>query len=886
VSELVASHIQQAREHLVRRREEIRQMHQAGATGGQVVAALTVLVDGAVDQLAMAAVAELDAADAALFRSGMALVALGGYGRAELAPFSDVDLMFLYQPEARRVAQRLCERLVRDFWDAGLALGWSMRTLAECVALARRDIPIHTALWEARNVVGNPWLTDELRSRIGRLSRGRRGESFIAAALAERSAEQAKAGANLHLLEPDVKKSKGGLRELHLMRWVAWARHGAASIDRLEREALLSPEDASLLAASREFLLRVRNELHFHAGRSVDTLTWNEQVRLAAAFGFQDRPGMLAVEQFMQQYYRHAAALDEMTGRFIERCRSRPLWHELVRAFTTQRLGGEYRLCGGELAPTAEALPAITRSLQRVVELFALANRKRAVVAGPAREQIRRAASGLPRGHDDFLAARRTFLEMLAEPGSLGPTLRQLDAAGLLEILIPEFAHAHSLIQFNQYHKYTVDEHTLICVSTAEQLERQRGPIGQVYREIHHKEILHLAILLHDLGKGFDEDHSELGRRIALETAERFELDPHRRDLLVFLVHRHLLMAHLAFRRDTSDEQLLDRFARQVGTPEALKMLFAFTAADIASVGPDTWTSWKGDVLAELYARTMQRLSGGVPTLDPERHAQDVRRRVAGTLDGTVPADWLGPHLEAMTRHYLLTTPLERIIEHLSNLHALPAGDVRTTATYDPQTRITGYTVYTFDNITPGLFSKIAGVLAAKGLQILGAQISTHQDGVVVDRFDVLDYDYDGEPPRARLDDVRATIRDVLLGRRSIESVFAGSGRVGPRYQPPPGKEPTQVLIDNDTSDRFTIIEVFANDRQGLLYVIARTIFELGLSVSLAKIATSLDQVLDVFYVADMAGHKVTDEMRQSEIRSRLVQAIEAFESMETTRKP
>ena len=340
-------------------------------------------------------------------------------------------------------------------------------------------------------------------------------------------------------------------------------------------------------------------------------------------------------------------------------------------------------------------------------------------------------------------------------------------------------------------------------------------------------------------------------------------------------------MAHLAFRRDTSDEQLLARFARQVGTPEVLKMLFVLTAADIASVGPEAWTTWKAEVLAGLYARTMEKLTGDFPSLHPDEDAAAVRDQVFRALAEEVREDWLQEHIDSMTPHYLLSNPVERIIEHLRTMYRAPAGDVQVTTAYHPSTRVTAYTVYTLDRIMPGLFSKIAGVLAASGLQILNAQISTHQDGVVVDRFEAIDLDYEGEPPPARLSGVSATVRQVLLGQKTVESLFPHSNRIGSRYQKPEGmpQEPTQIQIDNDTSERFTILEVFANDRQGLLYVVARTIFELGLSVSLAKITTSLDQVLDVFYVTDLSGKKVTRERRLEEIRARLAESIEEFEA-------
>jgi [protein-PII] uridylyltransferase len=787
---------------LARRRDEIRAMHGDGTTGSQVAAALTVLIDDVVARLATGAVTDLAEDDRLPFESDMAVVAIGGYGRAELAPFSDVDLMFLYRPKTKSMAEPLWSRLVRDVWDARLVLGSSIRTPSECVTVARQNISVHTALLEVRHLVGDPSLTAEMLGLVGRITRGRDCNTFIKAALDERLAEQAKSGSNVHLLEPDVKRSKGGLRELHLLRWIAHARFGVASIDRLEKEGLLSADDAETLREARNFLLRVRNELHFHAGRSQDILSWDEQVRLAELFGYEDRPGMRAVEQFMQQYYRQSAAIDDTTDRFIRRCRRPPRWHSLIRPFTTQRVGRDFRIFAGQIAPSPEASAATFVSLDRSLELFALANRHHVVVADDVREQIRAA---LPRlNSQDLHAARATLLQMLAEPGNLEQTLHHLHAIGILEKLIPQFTHARGLIQFNQYHKYTVDEHTLLCVANAEKLLDDHGPFGQAYREIRHKEILHLALLLHDLGKGFEADHSELGESIAKETAEQFKLETHRSELLVFLVRYHLLLAHLAFRRDTSDAKLLADFARRVGTPEVLRMLFVLTAADVASVGPEAWTTWKAELLCDLYARTMEILTGQATTLRPVERANEVREQVSRKLGKCIPDDWLAQQFAAMPTNYLLTAPAERIAQDLITIHQLPDRDVLTTAEHDGATQVTAYTVYTFDNIAPGLFSKIAGVLAAKGLQILEAQIITLTSGEVIDRFEVLDYDYTGTPPANRTDDVQAKIRQVLRGEQSIEAVFARSSRIGPRYhlQPHSMQEPTQVRFDNETSEK------------------------------------------------------------------------------------
>ncbi len=791
-----AARIEHARRQMARRREEIRQAHIAGASSVHVATSLAALVDGVVAGLVRAALESQGPAAAVEFPGRIALVAVGGYGRLELAPFSDIDLLFLYQPTARALASALCEQLVRDFWDAGLSLGWSLRTPAECISLARQDISVHTALLEARLLIGSRELVASLAGQVARLTRGARCNGFLDAITAERRQEQAKYGSAVHLLAPDVKKSTGGLRELHLIRWAARARYGIAGLDDLGRAAMPA-HDVATLREAHAFLLRVRNDLHFHVGRGQDSLSLPDQVRLAETFGYRDQSGQLGVERFMQHYYRHGDALAEAAERFVRSCRRQPAWAAVRRRWQTRRLGDQFVLTDGEIAPAAELLLTIVGSLEGLARLFALAREHRATVEPRIREQIRLNLGSLD--SPASASACRAFLEMLAQPDHLGPVLHAMHGVGVLERLIPEFAHARGLIQFNQYHKYAVDEHTLRCVENAEKLLHDPGPLGRTYREIHHKEVLHLALLLHDLGKGFDTDHSEVGRTIAVREGERFGLTPHLREVLIFLVHQHLLMAHLAFRRDISDERVVACFARKVGTPEVLKMLFVLSAVDLQSVGPEVWTSWKADVLFELYARALELLTGDAPIPDAEQRAAAVREQIRAMLAPDIPADCLRPHLEAIPPQDLLTVPLAELAEDLRRIHTLPAGEVRIGAFYDATTRISRYTVYTFEQATPGLFSKICGVLAAKGMQILSARIRTHADGVVVDRFEVIDHDHAGEPTAARQAEIGTALRAVLLGQQSVESLFTPRFAAAQLPLPPEGYQPPKVEIDNDT---------------------------------------------------------------------------------------
>ena len=436
-------------------------------------------------------------------------------------------------------------------------------------------------------------------------------------------------------------------------------------------------------------------------------------------------------------------------------------------------------------------------------------------------------------------------------------------------------------MQFNQYHKYTVDEHSLLAVGKAEAFAQDAGMLGDVYREIKRKDLLHLAVLLHDLGKGQEEDHSEVGRRIADETARRLGLDERDRQTLMFLVHRHLLMAHTAFRRDPNDEQVVLPFAREVGTPEVLRKLLVLTAADIAAVGPGVLTKWKESLLIELYFRTMQEVSGERNAADaPERLkriAADVVHQPAlrGQADITEP--WIEAQLQQFPLRYAYGTSPHRIAAHLEAIRNLHSGDVVVTSEFNQSLATCEYAIVTFNDVIPGIFSKIAGVMAANGLQILDAQILTRQDGIVVDTFQVADPDYQGAPPQERQQSIGAMIRQVLMGNEQIEDVVRRGTRLSFGRSLPPSSQPTEVRIDNETSERHTILDVFADDRQGLLYVITNALFVQGLSVHAARISTRLDQVADVFYVTDVHGHKIEDLAQIERIRQGVQQQIDTF---------
>lgn len=868
-----------AKERLAAGREKLKQRHQRGSPGIQVSSALTDLFDEVVLGMYQAALADLGEDEGNGVGAQIALVAHGGYGRRDVAPFSDVDLMILHTREVAGRVEPLASRLMRDVFDAGLQLGNSVRTIPEACHFARQDAAIRTSLVESRYLAGSVTLFSRFIGKFQQQAQ-RDLKDLITAVTNARDDERAQFGETSYLLEPNVKRSGGGLRDLQLLRWIGFARYATAEYDGLLLRGALTRDEHQSVLRALEFLLRLRNELHFFAGRSSDVLDRAEQVRIADLFGYQGDVGMLPVEQFMREYFSHTNFVTQLAARFVANARPGSRWKGWLALLASHQFERDFRIEPTQISLTPSGLAKLERDVSEVLRLTDVANLHNKRIAHSTREAVRRAVPNLPTELTRETAVR--FRSLLDQPARLGEMLRFLYETGILERIIPAFTHARSLLQFNEYHKYTVDEHSLRAVEHAASLVSDPGPVGHIYRGIKTKWLLHLALLLHDLGKGFAEDHSDVGLRIADETAQRLHLAEHERETLKFLVHKHLTMSHLAFRRDIDDTQLVVRFAVDVGSPEVLQMLYVLTAADMSAVGPGVWTNWKAEVLTALYHHTMEHLAGDSPGTTPEERLQDLRHSVQAALAANDDREWYERHIALLPNSYLRATPPEQAAAELRQLHSLaPAGAIAT-GRYQAESGTVQYTIVTHENVTPGIFHRLTGALADKGLQILSAEINTLADGLVLDRFHVVDPDYAGEPPPARIDDVCRGLVGWLRSSADEDQPQPQVRRWGRgRGRSVPTNLPTQVRIDNNTSDRYTTIDVFAADRQGLLYTITRTLFELGLSVSLAKIATHLDQVVDVFYVTDQFGQKVRDEGRLQMIRSRLMGAIEALEGQE-----
>lgn len=875
--------INRNRSRVAEMREELRRRFQEGADGISLLATFSDATDKLILDLFNEALAGSSPEQHAEIEKHLAVVAVGGSGRGEMCPYSDVDLLFLYQPHAstRDLIQEATAQVVRDVWDAGMKLGHSVRTLSDAVMMAKTDLQFATSLVEIRTLWGNLELSESLQSKLTKQVIQPRQATFIDECIASRQTEFQEHGGTVQQLQPDVKKSAGGLRDLHLLKWVSYARFKTADLGLLRRLNVLSIDELHELQQAHEFLARIRVDLHLAAGHPQDVLTKEEQYRIALERGFEDLPGQHPVVQFMQQYFHHTSAIARIVKRFFTLQRPRS-WTTRLYQYLMQHRANDVFLVGlDEIDIQASHRASLCSNLGKVLQLYELASMYRVNVAPLLEEAVCQAADRLPELHSPEQA--KLVLSIFQRGAALGTILRSMHRTGILEKVIPEFRRTRCLLQFNQYHHYTVDEHTLRAIEAVTAYEHDTGPLGEAYRSIQQKEVLHLAVLLHDVGKGGTEDHSELGRVIAGDVAHRLRLSASQRDSVMLLVQKHLVMPDVAFRRNIADPEVYLPFSRDVGSPELLRMLYVLSAADITAVGPETWTGWKAGLLADLYHRALEVLSGESIHEHEQENLRQQRLAVHSELtDGSTSQPlsdkWIDATFDTLPRQYVTGTAPGELAAVLRLIYELDTQTVCVRSSYDPATHTVDYRVIARDQIGSGCFSKMAGALTAKRLEILSAKIATSTDGVILDSFRVVDYDFSGPVPETRMQEVATAIQDVLLGRQTVTNLF----ECNKRHEFAASKlalMPTRVTTCNDSSGKFTIIDVFAVDRTGLLYVITKTLVDLNVSVSVAVIGTHIDQVLDVFYVTDRDGQKITDEGRLEAIRDTLQKRIEIFQA-------
>lgn len=860
-------------------RERARQQFKAGTPGVQIAETLCSGNEEVLLQLVQETLAEFGDRQELIAKQG-AIVAVGGVGRGELAPYSDIDLLFLHTGPAATDFDEFAAKVVQICWDSGIQLGHAVRDIPTCISLGRKDAQIATALIEARFLWGNEKLVERLVTQFRKKVINYRRRKFIEDCLKARSEGWSEDGPPAQELEPDTKASAGGLRDIHLIRWLGYARYGVKDIDSMRSQGILDESDAAKLKDAWEFLTRLRIDLHLSAGRAQDRLTRDEQLRMARERGYEETAEQRPVERFMQDFFHHASTVSDISRRFASRLKTRT-FVEYVRDLAVGHWAEGYLyITPTQVTVSVRNLPKVCRNLESMLHAFRCSALYGRPLSPRVREAIKQAVPNLPLTVSAESA--RLFVEIFRSVDFLGPTVRSMFNTGVLDVVIPDVQHVRNLLQFNQYHHFTVDEHTLRAVETVTSYEHDESPIGQAYRAIKHKELLHLAVLLHDIGKGFERDHCEVGEEICIRIGTRLMLPIHQVEQLALLVRRHLEMGDLAWRRDITDPTVLLGFSREIGSPDTLRMLYVLTAADVTSVGPGTWTHWKASLLTELCERCLSILSGKRYSFHEAERIQVIKQEVYGALHAVQARSWtqerVNSQLSGFSSYYLTTTPVSRIADDLLIIEKLTPTSVEVVTSWNPETATAEYRIITRNPAaTSGCFYKMCGVLTAKRLEILSADINTTSEDIVVDSYQVLDSDYGGEPPESRFRDVAETFRKVLQGDLTVESLFIRSKRFGSGNVKTVSNLPNRVKIDNVSSDTRTIIDVFAHDRPGLLYTLARTLFELKLSIDLAKISTHFDQVVDVFYVQESDGTKLRSQERIQQIRERLEQALTHF---------
>jgi len=850
--------------------DSLKVRHAEGASGQESVRTHARLMDDVIFSLTRLVAA--DAAADGLEATPLVVMALGGYGRGELHPLSDVDLMVVYDGEMSPYVQRMMQELLYSLWDLGLHVGHSLRSLDDCVAMARTDFPSRTSMQEARFLAGERRLFARFQ-RVLRENVFRRDfAQFLETTLVERDARYRKHGASPYIGEPNVKESAGGLRDMHTAMWLGAAKFGARTLRELTDKGLITPREQAAADAALTFLWRVRNELHFFSGHKNDVLTRDLQPRIAKNLGYENDETTLGVERFMRDYYLHARVIHRVSKRLIARCQE-----TLSRRGSAERRQRQQALADGLVffdgrLHLADRDPSQLRTdPARLMKVFWHLHRLGCELSLDLERAIEDSLHLVDEAFRRSDGVRELFLDVCRTWGRAAQTFSEMHELGLLGRYLPEFGALTCLVQYDVYHKFSADQHSLLAVEHLEALapgqSAESEGAAHVLSEVEKPELLMLGMLLHDIGKAKGHGHVAKGIPLVRELTARVGLQAADGAAVEFLVAHHLTMSHVAQRRDIDDPKTITDFAAAVGDPSRLRMLYLLTYADMRAVGPGVLTPWQARILHELYARTLASLTGG-------RVARPSRTRLAERLHaaakGEVDLQAVKAHLAMMTDRYLESTSVQRMAEHLRMLDGLGESPVVTALFHHPDLGSSDLVVVTRD--LPGLFALIAGTLAASDVNIISAQIHTRADGIVIDTFQVNDPagDVIGSPAHwARTLDA---LRAVLTGEQTVPALLARRRAAGREATGPGG--PSKIALDNQLSDTATVIEVKCPDRLGLLYLITKTLAGLGLDIVSARIATEIDQAFDTFYVQDREGRKIEDPETLERARAALEQAL------------
>ena len=803
----------------------------------------------------------------------LSIISVGGYGRREMAPFSDVDLLFLTPYKMTPWSENVIETVLYLLWDLKLKVGHSSRSIKDCLRLGSEDYTIRTAMLEHRFVCGDINLASQLNDKLWKNLFSGTAKDFISAKLKERENRHEKHGQR-YMVEPNVKEGKGGLRDLQSLYWIAKYVYQTQNISDLVDLNVFRSDEYLQFEQAEEFLWAVRCQMHHLADRAIEQLSFDLQVEVASAMGYHDSRDQRAVEIFMQDYFRHATRVGDLTRIFLTsleavHAKDEPL---LERIFKRKpKIDNDYIVIHNRLAIKSEK-EFLTNPIN-LLKLFSEALRTGLLIHPNA---MRLVFANLAMVNNEFRAsteAQQIFLELLLKHGNPERALRRMNELGFLAKFIPEFEPIVAMMQFNMYHSYTVDEHTIQCLKTLAQIEKselvEELPIASsILKDGVNRKVIYIALLLHDIGKGRSDDHSILGAKIAKQVSPRLGLNKQETETVEWLVRYHLLMSDMAQKRDISDPRTVRDFAKAVQSVKRLNLLTVLTVCDIRSVGPDTWNNWKATLIRQLYAETKAILEQGAEALNRENRMTEAKKALREKL-----SEWDNKDIKIETgRHYppyWQGFQVDAQFAFAKLLRNLGADEIKIELTPDTDRDATRICFALSDH--PGIFSRLAGALALVGANVVDARSYTSKDGFATAAFWI--QDGDGSPyNQARFSRLRRMIEKTLSGEVIPREAIKERDKFKKREKA--FKVPTSITFDNEGSEIYTIIEVDTRDRPGLLFDLTRTLANMNVYIASAVIATYGEQVVDSFYVKDMFGLKFHSESKQKKLEQNLRQAI------------
>ena len=810
----------------------------------------------------------------------LSVLATGGYGRGELAPFSDIDLMFLLSSKETKRTKDVVEFMLYMLWDLGLKVGHATRTIKDSIRLAREDVTIRTSLLEARWLWGDEDLFTKFRSSFMKDVVADSGPEYVRAKLEERDDRHRRMGESRYVLEPNVKEGKGGLRDLQTLFWIAKYLYQADTADELVAKKVLTKSDAARFKKAHNFLWTVRCHLHYLTGRPDERLVFNVQTEIAKRMRYRARAGLSGVERFMKHYFLVAKDVGDLTRILCavleEEHKKTSTLSRLPSRARAERIIEGFAVDGFRLTVTDTAL--FKNDPAAMLRLFHTAQAETMDIHPKA---LRLVTQNLKRIDDDVredAEANRLFMDMLTSKKDPATTLMRMNEAGLFGRFMPDFGRVVAQMQYDMYHVYTVDEHTIRAIDILSRIEagalaKDHPVSSSVVGELQSRRVLYVAVLLHDIAKGRKGDHSEVGAEIALELCPRLGLNEWETETVAWLVRHHLDMSRAAFKRDLDDEKTIEDFVQVVQSPERLRLLLILTVCDIRAVGPGVWNGWKAALLRELYYAALAAITGDLPAERRQARVKDATEALRERL-----ADWdradLDAHIARGYPDYWLSFDAETLARHAEMVRGAEAEglDLCTQVRADVERDSTELLIYTPDH--PGLFSRIAGALSLMDASIVDARIVTLSNGMALDTFWIQNADGSQIEGAERFRRLETRIEDALRGKTSPKRELAARRDAALPSRTRVFTVPPKVLVDNKASATCTVLELNGRDRPGFLHDITAAITGLGLQIMSAHISTYGERVVDVFYVKDAFGLKVENEDRIERMRQAIFEVI------------